>query len=454
MVKGTKWWRLLKVFGTFVVVWALLTVGITLCVIHRYDDDSNERILVFSQHHQQHDAMASSTIVVGSSTSDRPHPRQEKESRRKSPLDEIRDDIKKIRNQLVRHQKPGGYSRNYKQETLPKPEAYLNSNYTFRWRQHDEVTTQTRIRNSTLRNRTYRKPAKQPSPRHEIVITDQTHMYETQGRPMICVQRDVRTSRCELYPCHHNNSDLTNATDEYGFVVHPYNNTHGRRMVTSGSAVAGSGCAISHVYQFLYIHVLKSGGMTVKAFLKRGLCGTATSCEALKIVNCAQAIIEYPHYFTFSFVRNPFSRMYSAYSMAESMKGRTNFQWSFHHFVLMNKSQRHRVSRTSPSHYVPQVNFLFDSAHCPVVDFVGRLERFTEDLQIILKQINSSELLSYFESQGNVRENCTSYGERKKQAELDGNLSNAYHSPQMIQAVVEEFRSDFLLLRYDPTKVP
>lgn len=108
-------------------------------------------------------------------------------------------------------------------------------------------------------------------------------------------------------------------------------------MQTSGQARAGSGCFISHEYQFVYIHVLKSGGMTLKQFLRLGLCSTPTSTttsttnkksgsvcssQLLQVVDCRLALEEHAeNYFIWSFVRNPYDRMYSAFAMALAYRG-------------------------------------------------------------------------------------------------------------------------------------
>ncbi|KAI2494398.1 sulfotransferase family [Fragilaria crotonensis] len=284
-------------------------------------------------------------------------------------------------------------------------------------------------------------------------------IYDTQGQATVCVSRNVETNTCQLHRCGSvvvGKHDSKNPLDDFGFVVHERNNTRGHSPVTAGWALAGSGCAISHRYKFVYIHVLKSGGMTIKTLLKRGLCGGVTqTCEDLQIVDCDIAVEDYPSYFVFSFVRNPFSRIYSAYSMAASMQSPNWHSVSFEEFATMSRGQRRNASKTSPAHYDPQINFLMDYSHCPVFDFLGRLERFREDMQIILNQIQSPDLQAYFNSTGgmDLRENCTSYGERKKQSELGGNLRNAYQSQATIDAIAKEFESDFTLLGYDPTQV-
>ena len=104
----------------------------------------------------------------------------------------------------------------------------------------------------------------------------------------------------------------------YGLV---HRQDRGLKMQIPGAAKSGSGCALSHKYQFMFVHVLKSGGTTIKGFLQRALCnGTTKACPYLEIVDCATAIVAHPHYFVFSFVRNPYSRMYSAYAMADAFR--------------------------------------------------------------------------------------------------------------------------------------
>ena len=234
-------------------------------------------------------------------------------------------------------------------------------------------------------------------------------------------------------------------------------------MVLSGAPTAGSGCAISHHYKFIYIHVLKSGGMTIKAFLKRALCNqTATPCpmgrNVLEIVHCATAVSNHANYFVWSFVRNPFSRLYSGYSMADSMRtskqrNTTLREFTFQEFALAKRIQRSSLSMTSTDHYVPQVAFLFDSSSCPVVDFIGHLEHFQEDLEFVLQKIQSPELQSYYDQHGEeLHESSTAYGKRKQ--DKGESLSKVYATPKVMQAVANEFKQDFRLLRYDPTVIP
>lgn len=302
----------------------------------------------------------------------------------------------------------------------------------------------------------------------------------------------------------------------YGFVDRGKN--RGVRMTIGGSAASGSGCALSHKYQFIFVHVLKSGGTTVKGFLQDGLCGNtqlpcATGNDNLQIVDCASSIAKYPNYFVFSFVRNPYSRMYSAYAMAHSYRyhpTKPKAPFSFEAFttgrdanstsqatvvtakfqkVLNHNRNKMRtvLSYLHPSHYFPQTHFLFSSKNgviCPAVDFLGHLETMKEDLHSILTYIQSPELWKHYEKRMNPpvtnnnttkaakgflkNDNSTAFGDAKKKTDLGGNLQTAYQIIQQSssssssqsewtaiqKAVAEEYKLDFSLLGYDPNVVP
>lgn len=274
-------------------------------------------------------------------------------------------------------------------------------------------------------------------------------------RPVVCTTRPQGQRSCRLEAC----PDSEGGSTDYGFVKHD-GNSRGSAMMISGSAVAGSGCAISHKYKFVYIHVLKSGGMTIKGFLKNALCdSTAMPCEhgrdKLEIINCNRAVSQHPDYFVWSFVRNPFARMYSGFAMADSMRRKGRGHLPFQNFVR-HPGLRSNWTLTARGHFAPQFKFLFDANQCPVFDFLGRLERFNEDMQVVLDQIKSPELQRYFDrhKEHGIRDESTAFGQRKKMADHNGVLQKAYHAADLVELVAEEYATDFNLLRYDNSTVP
>jgi hypothetical protein len=363
----------------------------------------------------------------------------------------------------------------------------------------------------------------------------------------MCVSFNAENLQCQVQPC--NDTMFLSPDYSHGFVHRPAS-LRNHSMMLSGQAKAGSGCAISHRYQFLYIHVLKSGGMTIKTFLKQALCHLSTKMpckggpDALQIVSCRTAIQRYPHYFVWSFVRNPYGRMYSSYAMAldyNHKKGRnetlppfefeqyvtakggggnlhphskkrrynrgirpttTNGRQLRELFMPHNRQSLHlpprRGSKTGnhplltltpqcqarrsltymdPVHCQPQYQFLFDDdhRHCPVFDFLGRLEHFQQDLKRVVGILQSPELDRHYQIWWNQstassnttednngllydrKDNSTSFGSQQKQAKLGGNLQRAYqrnNNNGLRQAVAKEYALDFELLGYDPNVVP
>lgn len=194
--------------------------------------------------------------------------------------------------------------------------------------------------------------------------------------------------RCRLNPCDNESSaKATSQRLKRGFAVRYPESVPlpdiPRTMQVAGSAEAGSGCALSDKYGFLFIHNLKVGGTTTKSFIREALCPGSKSqkrnttkipsaswtnpaqnslgqektsnvttapmskvrdrpsyvrkilpktsrgkspwrkppfecskgSETLRIVSCKSGlrIAKEKSYFVWSFVRNPFSRLYSGY---------------------------------------------------------------------------------------------------------------------------------------------
>ena len=238
-----------------------------------------------------------------------------------------------------------------------------------------------------------------------------------------------------------------------------------------------SGCILSDEYKFVFIHVLKSGGTAVKKFIKDSLCGPDDSdCEhapptLVRAEGCIKSIRDHQDYFHFSFVRNPFSRLYSAYSMMDGfppsngIRGRLPTKdLSFAEFVL-HPGKREMHTSMFPGHYDPQYPFLFsksglppqdpvpdDEDKCPMFDFLGRLEYFDEDMRRILNHLNATKMLDYMDSIGGKISSANSWGSAKKMT--TGGLRKEYSTPQIIATVASNYFKDFQLLGYNINEVP
>ena len=295
------------------------------------------------------------------------------------------------------------------------------------------------------------------------------HLAPIKDKTNVCAVKNDNT--CTIERCDPDNTSLEEINYRGGF-IHRDDDIRGASMRVSGSAMAGSGCAMSIKYKFVYIHVLKSGGISLKGFLKNALCGTqdnATSvafssrapfsCKAgtnvLQIVDCAAAIRQRPDFFVWSFVRNPYSRFYSEYAMAAGYERNPYDEpkFSFEDFAL-HPHQRRVLSRVSSSHYLPQTAFLFDRMECPVFDYLGRLEKLNEDLETVLEFIGSPELIDYAAAMNGVHHATgTAFGKALKSRDSSFDLRKVFNE-KLQQSAVTEYANDFRLLGYDERVIP
>lgn len=157
---------------------------------------------------------------------------------------------------------------------------------------------------------------------------------------------------------------------------------------------------VSHAQRALFVHVQKTGGITVEGFLLEHLEG-AEKLKGLpgrKHARLGAAVREHPEvadYWTFGFVRNPWARMWSWYSMIQQRRASAeagdawvtqrierNRFWSgvlreipdFEAFVLHGPDLFPRMR-------VPQVNYL--RTPTKRADHIGRTETLDADLRLV-----------------------------------------------------------------------
>lgn len=147
-------------------------------------------------------------------------------------------------------------------------------------------------------------------------------------------------------------------------------------------------------------------------------------------------------YLRWSVVRHPLRRLYAGYAMAQAF-ARTKFTW--HDFVT-HPPQRGRWSSTDSVHYRPQHEFLADSAGCPHVDYLVRLEHLNDDVPKLLQAIGSPELDVYYREHGFGHQHDTDYGSKRNESMVE-----VYADASLKQLVLAEYESDFLMLGYERT---
>ena len=282
-----------------------------------------------------------------------------------------------------------------------------------------------------------------------------------------CVRKS-NDGQCEIYPCNRQDGvPFQTTSDRIGYAgrfVSRDVNVEKQPMRSGGGSQWASACVISDKYKFAYIHILKSGGSATKEFLRKSLCGEddphckRVDPSVLRPIACRRIATEHPDYFTFSFGRNPFSRMYSMYSMMDGFPhkegtGHVTDTVSFSKFVMTEPKKRNAFTKMSSSHYLAQTDFTFSRDLCPSFDFLGRVEHFDQDMRVILEHIDAKVMIDYLDSIGGTVNPVNTWGSNKKKS-ISGGLQAEYSSPEIRDRVVDIYKRDFDLLGYAWHDVP
>jgi hypothetical protein len=146
----------------------------------------------------------------------------------------------------------------------------------------------------------------------------------------------------------------------------------------------------------LFVHVQKTGGSSVQRILDEHLPDSARLQP--KHGGLAQALKRHPEladYWTFGFVRNPWARMVSWWSMIQGLKERTpqhrffanQAMWrdvaaypDFDTFVIQGPQRYRRLG-------TPQLSYLRAKGGRRV-DFIGRTESFELDVRAVMARLD------------------------------------------------------------------
>lgn len=126
------------------------------------------------------------------------------------------------------------------------------------------------------------------------------------------------------------------------------------------------------------------------------------------------------------------------YQMAISPAFLTGKQVSFAEWVMNKSSLSTRVMKM---HWLPQTHFLFTKNLCPVVDFIGRLENFHQDVMTILHRINNHNLTQFF-LEGNFVVQNASPDIKEKQKDFETITG------RVEEEIYHGYKDDFELLGY------
>jgi hypothetical protein len=160
---------------------------------------------------------------------------------------------------------------------------------------------------------------------------------------------------------------------------------------------------ISHDHQFIFTHVPKTAGKSIRYFLGLPEFDYQYKADGQNIEHAYghQRLFDFlneeyfARYFKFAFVRNPFDRIISAYFYLENggcnesdrrfrEEHLTPYKGSFAAFV------EGLPKLVTSDHFKPQVVWLCDDRRKPLADFVGRYESLEQDASIVGKKLGLS----------------------------------------------------------------
>ncbi|RME34235.1 MAG: hypothetical protein D6794_10770 [Deltaproteobacteria bacterium] len=187
-------------------------------------------------------------------------------------------------------------------------------------------------------------------------------------------------------------------------------------------------------YKCIFVHIPKCAGISVARALFGNNAGGHTSIMQYQRVFPERTLDEY---FKFTFVRNPYSRLLSAFQyMQKGGRNEKDKKWaekhmkfsSFEDFVLNGIS---RFEIINYLHFRPQVSFLIDDRGELKVDFIGRFETLEEDFNKIKNRVKPQAKLPHLNRSSTTTKDW-----------------KARYTPEMIEVVNDLYRFDFEVLGY------
>lgn len=152
-------------------------------------------------------------------------------------------------------------------------------------------------------------------------------------------------------------------------------------------------------YKCIFIHVTKSAGTSIAKSLFNELPYHYTAIQYRVIFGRKT----FENYFKFAFVRNPWDRLYSAYSyLCGGGWDKNDAEWyrknlsrisDFNAFVLDWLEPENLKNHL---HLMPQSHFICDSRDRPLLDYLGYFETLPKDFDYISQQIGCKGQLSHF----------------------------------------------------------
>ncbi|WP_276679543.1 sulfotransferase family 2 domain-containing protein [Thalassolituus oleivorans] len=187
--------------------------------------------------------------------------------------------------------------------------------------------------------------------------------------------------------------------------------------------------------EVIYIHIPKAAGKAISYSLLNAPNGTGHT----KLYMYERNRDKFDRYFKFTFVRNPWDRLVSAFFYVKNFRPESNDRKffdkyigqdsSFESFVMRLQDEKFRALCMSWEHFTPQIDFVRNSKGEVALDFVGRLEDIEDDFERLCAILGKDMKLSVRNS-----------GERSDY--------QSYYSAKMIDVAAMVYAEDIKIFGY------
>ncbi|ECW8954352.1 alpha-2,3-sialyltransferase [Campylobacter lari] len=190
-------------------------------------------------------------------------------------------------------------------------------------------------------------------------------------------------------------------------------------------------------YKCIFIHVPKVAGSSIERVIyqtDRWLVGHVKASDYVKLDRN-----KFESYFSFSFVRNPYDRVVSAYHyLKNDSPDPCDIEWGklnirdleFEEFVLKLQDEEFKQKILTKNHFSFQYEYLCDENMNVLVDFIGRFEQLNSDFKKILNILKRKDSLIHV----NKSKHCN---------------YKDYYNCETYKIIREIYKNDFEIFDYD-----
>lgn len=156
----------------------------------------------------------------------------------------------------------------------------------------------------------------------------------------------------------------------------------------------------NHKRRAIYIHIPKVAGISIESALVGSKVGHSRALDYL-----AEDAEAFNNYFSFAFVRSPYTRLASAYfflcsggrNLHDKAWAKLNLSSvkSFEEFVMSLQNEKFRLKILQGIHFCPQYRFVCNENGNIIVDFIGRFESLEQDFLRVCSRLGVLANLSH-----------------------------------------------------------